>query len=96
MTKLSLEQLRSVQGSMKRVPLLLAENAFLFTLVLIALAVAISLFAVFFSRASLKGSPQGSVQSEFQEKLFQDAFSELEAREADFAKPNTSNVPDIF
>ncbi|OHA64111.1 MAG: hypothetical protein A2842_02360 [Candidatus Wildermuthbacteria bacterium RIFCSPHIGHO2_01_FULL_48_25] len=94
--KLSFEQLKSFQGNMRQVPRLLAENAFLFTLALIGLAVAVSLLAVFFSRSSLKEGSREALQSGFQETLFQDVFSKLEERKANFATPNTPNIPNIF
>ncbi|MDO8633108.1 MAG: hypothetical protein Q8O97_02745 [bacterium] len=95
--KISTEQLRFVRKDLVHLPRVLAEHAFFFTLFLMALAVAISFLAFFLSSASLRKSPEASLKaSEFQQKMFEEVFERWEEREANFAKPRTQNIPNIF
>ena len=95
--KISTEQLRFVRKNLVHLPRVLAEHAFFFTLFLMALAVVISFLAFFFSSVSLRKGPEASLKaSEFQQKMFEEVFLQWEAREANFASPNTPNIPNIF
>lgn len=95
--KISFEQFGAFKKNLLNLPRFLAENAFFFTLGLIALAVGIALLTLFLSLGSLeKGSSQSQGTSEFKEELFLEVFGNWEQREADFVNPNTPNIPKIF
>ena len=95
--KISTEQLRFVRNNLVHLPRVLAEHAFFFTLFLMALAVAISSLSFFFSSASLSKDSGASIQdSEFQQEMFEKVFEQWKEREANFASPNTPNIPNIF
>lgn len=96
--KLSFGQFVSVKKRLLSLPRFLAERAFFFTLFLIALAVLIALLVLFLSYGTLKKdtAKQTSTGIEFKEETFTGMFKNWEQREADFVKPKTPNIPDIF